>query len=140
MAAGISDARSSRHGVRAWFERPRSRPGVARSTHPPSSGSVTVAGQALTACDSNRHINSAGISLEQVTELGRVADRVVAVAVVHEQVRLARLGGVLGDRRDELLELLLGIQVAKALGRGAGGVLPGRVAAPVEAHEEQLRV
>ena len=44
---------------------------------------------------------------QQVAKLGGVAHGVVAVAVVHQQMRLPRLRDVLGDRRRQLLELLV---------------------------------
>src|SRR5581483_12486585 len=98
IALGISLASTGRQGVNAWFERPRSRPGVARRTQPPSTCSVTVAGHASTACRSRRQTRSGCVASEEVTKRRGVADRVVAVAVVHQQVGLARLGGVFGDR------------------------------------------
>src|ERR1700749_2437785 len=105
IACEISPTSSSRQGVRAWFERPRSSPGVPRRIHPPSTRSVIVAGHASTAWASSRQTSSGGELGGEATELGAVADRVVPVAVVHQEVSRAGLGGVLGDRRGQLREL-----------------------------------
>src|SRR5438067_619687 len=77
-----------------------------------------------------------GELVDQVPQLGGVAHRVVAVAVVHQQVRLFRLLRHLGDRLDQLLELLGRIQVAEALGGRARGARPRAVRSPVTADDE----
>ncbi len=59
-AGAISVASSDRAGVSALLLRPRSRPGVARSTQPFGVGSLIVAGQAVKAWASRRRMSASG--------------------------------------------------------------------------------
>src|SRR5437867_3785881 len=76
---------------------------------------------------------------QQLGELAGVRRAVVGVAVVEEQVRLFRLLGDLAHPGDPLLELVLVVQIAEALGRGEALLLPRLGVAPVEAHDGEIR-
>jgi hypothetical protein len=87
-AGAISSPASSRDGVSAWFERPRSSPGVARNSHPVSVRSQIVAGQARAACASSRRTSSRSIGLH---ELEPVAPRILGVEPPSSRERLIPL-------------------------------------------------
>ena len=76
--------------------------------------------------------------VEQRRQLPRVHDAVVAVAVVHERVHLARLLGERAHARRPLAQLVLGVEVAEALGRRRRLLLPEVGRAAVEAHHGDL--
>src|SRR5205807_8124912 len=57
---------------------------------------------------------------QQACELARVDDRVVPVAVVHQDMHLPGLAGELPDPRDPLGQLVLGVEVGEP---GGGGVV-----------------
>src|SRR5262245_10208782 len=76
--------------------------------------------------------------LEEIDHVGRVADAVVLVAVVHEHVHLA---GALRELLDPLhprTELTAVVEVLESLGRGCGVRLPGLVGAAVETNDGEI--
>src|SRR5215217_172425 len=58
------------------------------------------------------------LDVEQTAEVPRVVHGVVPVAVVHEDVRLARLRGQFLDRLDPLGQLVVAVLVAEPFGGG----------------------
>src|SRR5512142_1000411 len=72
-------------------------------------------------------------------ELGGVADGLVAVAVVHEEVHLVRFLAQLLDLRHPARELALRIEVVEAFGGREPGLLPVLLVAPVETDDRERR-
>src|SRR5207249_3858573 len=75
---------------------------------------------------------------EEGSELGGVDDRVVAIAVVHEHVDLARRAGQVVDLGHPLAQLRFAVPVAEAFRRGRGAPFPRLRVAAVHAHDAQL--
>src|SRR5262245_29574399 len=78
------------------------------------------------------------IEVEQRPEVSRVPHREVPVAVVHQDVRLARPFGHPLDPRDPFLQLVLLVVVAEPLARGLALRLPGLGAASVEPDHREV--
>src|SRR3989475_12310950 len=74
---------------------------------------------------------------EERSKLSCVIDRLVAVAVVHEEMDLLGSASDLADLREPLLELLFLVRVIKALRGGEPRLLPVLGVAAMEAHDRE---
>src|SRR5262249_37549222 len=80
----------------------------------------------------------AGFFREESRQLLRVLDRVVSVAVVHENVDVAGAAGEIAQTRHPLAQLVGPVEVAEALGRADARAIPGGPLAAVEADDREI--